>query len=207
MVGLGHLHRDLFAISESSSTSADGSVVVGRSTVFGGEFRPFRWTQASGMVDLGQLPNTLNGDARAVSADGSVVVGNSGATAFIWTAEDGMRSLETLLTNEAGIDLTGWSLFSASGISADGLTITGWGINPSGFTEAWIATLSGGGCDCPADVNIDGLTDGGDIQGFVDCLLATGANCECADLDGTPGLDLDDVAPFVAAMLSGTGCP
>ncbi|MCH9023676.1 MAG: PEP-CTERM sorting domain-containing protein, partial [Planctomycetes bacterium] len=33
------------------------------------------------------------------------------------------------------------NLSQAKGISADGLTIVGWGRNPSGNSEAWIATI------------------------------------------------------------------
>jgi hypothetical protein len=84
---------------------------------------------------------------RIVSADGSVVVGNSWTTSgtsgirpFIWDATNGMQSLDVVLTS-LGLDLTGWSLRSASGISADGPTIVGSGINPAGNQEAHRAYL------------------------------------------------------------------
>ena len=62
-------------------------------------------------------------------------------------------------------------------------------------------------CNCPADVNVDLLIDGGDIQPFVDCLLGNGSNCECADLDGVAGLDFNDVAAFVSDLVGGEPCP
>ena len=61
-------------------------------------------------------------------------------------------------------------------------------------------------CTCPSDVNADGLRDGIDVAGFVACFVATGVNCVCADVDGIPGLDLGDVAVFVADLLAGTAC-
>ena len=80
-----------------------------------------------------------------VSADGSTVVGASfsanGLEAFLWTEDGGMRSVKDLLTNEYGLDLTGWSLSRARGISADGSTIVGYGRNADGNTEAWVARL------------------------------------------------------------------
>ena len=42
----------------------------------------------------------------------------------------------------SGVDLTGWQLSGASSISNDGNTIVGWGINPRGLQEAWVAVLS-----------------------------------------------------------------
>lgn len=67
----------------------------------------------------------------------SVVVGKA-QDAFIWDSANGMRNLTTVLT-DVGLDLTGWALVSARGISEDGLTIVGYG--PTGETEAWLARL------------------------------------------------------------------
>ena len=52
-----------------------------------------------------------------------------------------MESLEDILVNDCGLDLTGWQLYLATGVSDDGLTIVGYGHNPSGHGEAWIATI------------------------------------------------------------------
>jgi hypothetical protein len=67
----------------------------------------------------------------------------SGQEPFIWDATNGIRSLRDVLVNEFGLgpQLTGWMLYDAYGISGDGLTIVGFGKNPSGDTEAWIATM------------------------------------------------------------------
>jgi hypothetical protein len=51
-----------------------------------------------------------------------------------------MRSLQTVLTG-LGLDLTGWTLVAAQAVSADGLTIVGYGTSPSGSSEAWVADL------------------------------------------------------------------
>ena len=54
-------------------------------------------------------------------------------------AADTNKAGFTPLSN--GVDLTGWELQDARGISADGKVIVGTGINPAGFAEAWIATI------------------------------------------------------------------
>jgi probable HAF family extracellular repeat protein len=100
------------------------------------------------MVGLGFLPGTSWSDARGVSADGSIVVGYSWVyssptppQAFYWTADGGMQNLKDLLINNCGLDLTGWRLTDAYGISPNGLTIVGTGINPDGYQEAYMATI------------------------------------------------------------------
>ena len=57
-----------------------------------------------------------------------------------------MRNLKTVLENDYGLDLTGWTLTEARGINADGTVIVGYGISTNG-TEAWMATIDplGGG--------------------------------------------------------------
>jgi PKD repeat protein len=51
-----------------------------------------------------------------------------------------MRNLKSVLT-AGGLDLGGWTLSMAWGVSADGSTIVGAGLNPEGQAEAWRATL------------------------------------------------------------------
>jgi probable HAF family extracellular repeat protein len=143
MVGLGDLPGGAWC-SEARATSADGSVVVGYSSSAAG-VQAFRWTRTEGIVGLGDLPGGLfQSEALAVSADGSIIVGTSrtstGGTAFIWTAAEGMRSLGTVL-KQRGADVAGWQLLEATGISADGSVIVGYGMNPSGRTEAWRVDL------------------------------------------------------------------
>jgi probable HAF family extracellular repeat protein len=131
--------------SVAYDVSADGSVVVGQS---GGLFafaHAFRWTADGGMVDLGKVPGAGSTSiAYGVSANGSVVVGRNADypidLAFIWDATNGMRSLQDVLINDYGLDLTGWTLEEARDISDDGRTIVGIGTGPSG-REGWIAVI------------------------------------------------------------------
>jgi len=140
---LGNNSSDTLA----SAVSADGSVIVGFSGNANGYEEAFRWTQETGMMDLGSLdPNVASSTAKDVSADGSIVVGysrnaNGSQEAFRWTQETGMVSLKETLIG-AGLDVSGWTLDEATGISADGFTIVGNGINPLGKSEAWVANLS-----------------------------------------------------------------
>jgi probable HAF family extracellular repeat protein len=146
MVGLGRLTG--YYRSEAKGVSADGSVVVGGSSN-NDRVEAFRWTQESGMVGLGFLDSSsIYSVANGVSADGSVIVGFSGTgygfginNAFRWTQSSGMVNLKDQLTG-FGLNLSGWRLDDAIGVSADGLTIVGRGTNPSGQYEAWVANLS-----------------------------------------------------------------
>jgi hypothetical protein len=51
-----------------------------------------------------------------------------------------MRKLDQVLTG-LGLDLTDWTLQEARGVSGDGLSIVGYGLNPSGDREAFIAIV------------------------------------------------------------------
>jgi hypothetical protein len=65
---------------------------------------------------------------------------DNGDEAFIWDATNGMRNLKSVLSS-SGVDMTGWILRVATGISSNGNVVVGWGTNPSGNTEAWMAHL------------------------------------------------------------------
>ena len=64
-----------------------------------------------------------------------------GVRAFIWDETDGMRRVDTELLLRGVIVPLGWVLNQASGVSADGTVIAGWGVNPAGQSEAWIAVI------------------------------------------------------------------
>lgn len=99
--------------------------------------RAVRWSGGGDASDLG----TLSGSSRAlgVSAEGTVVVGTSSNQAFVWDSGNGMRRLSDVL-DSGGINLSGWSLASATDVSSDGRTIVGYGTH-NGATEAFVAKL------------------------------------------------------------------
>lgn len=101
-------------------------------------------------VDLG-----AGGDERGVVHATRISAG-AGGEAFIWGATNGMQNLGVLLTT-LGVDLTGWQLSSTNGISADGRTIVGYGTNPSGPPEAWIAVIPEPGTAILVSLGLVGL--------------------------------------------------
>ena len=150
MVGLGHAASNS-AYSCAFGISADGSVVVGSSNLVDSEYsqvgmEAFRWTDGEGMVSLGDLPGgSVYSQANAASANGSVIVGHgtsaSGQEAFFWDASHGLRSLKDMLVNDYGLAFTsGQALTNATAISADGMTIVGYGKSGAG-DEAWVVTI------------------------------------------------------------------
>lgn len=152
MIGLGYLPgRDA---SSAYAVSADGSMVVGVSYRFLNTLslevdnfqEAFVWTEADGMVGLGDLPGgRAYSAAYGVSGDGRVIVGQAesaaGLEAFVWTPSQGMRSLWDILLAEGVTAMEGWTLTTASAVSQDGRTIVGSGMSPEGNTEAWVATI------------------------------------------------------------------
>lgn len=140
MIPLGSLMEAAYAVS------ADGSAIAGLG-VHDRQQGAVRWTSQEGAVWLGNLPTiqgTPEGFADGISADGSVIVGGSGPDAhfqaFRWTKDSGMLPVQSIL-EQLGIDMTGWTLQSASAVSADGSVIVGSGIDPAGHNEGWVAII------------------------------------------------------------------
>jgi hypothetical protein len=64
-------------------------------------------------------------------------------------------------------------------------------------------------CDCPGDVNGDGVIDGFDVMPFVRCLLGisiAGDNCACADINGDGVVNGLDIGPFIDLVINGVTC-
>jgi len=129
--------------SSAWATSADGSVIVGERAL-----QAVRWKVDGALVDTLMLGDLAGGQvysyATDVSADGAVIVGSSssarGFEGFRWTEASGLQSLQDLLVG-LGVDMHGYRIQYARGISADGSVIVGTAINPAGNTEAYLAVV------------------------------------------------------------------
>jgi hypothetical protein len=172
------------------------------------------------MQGLGDLAGgSFQSSALAVSGDGLTVVGAGssalGGEAFIWNASAGMQNLKEVLAYDYGLDLTGWTLSEALGVSTDGRTIVGYGVNPYGYYEAWIAVL-GTGAPCiifvAPDLDHDCDVDGDDLAQFTSCKTrdqvphAGTPSCQSADFDSDGDVDVQDFA-FYQRCFSGANVP
>jgi len=115
--------------------SNDGLTVAGVSHNSAGDQRAVRWSQTSGLQDLGVLPGFVESWAIDVSADGAKTVGwldrpGGDPLPFQWTESTGMQVLALAPT---------YTRAQASGVSADGNVIVGGAINETG-NRAWIWT-------------------------------------------------------------------
>jgi uncharacterized membrane protein len=131
--------------AQARATSGDGAIAVGFSTsgrATNGE--AVMW-DATGVHPLSANPGPFTSVANGISQDGSIIVGRQSFTssldeAFVWDADNGLQNLRLLLASR-GVNLAGWRLDEATGISPDGSTVVGFGTNPSGQTEGWVAVL------------------------------------------------------------------
>lgn len=94
---------------------------------------------------LGVLPGDARSRARAASSGGAWVVGQSldaggDSRAFVWSESWGMRDLGSVLEG-MGVSLGGFRLEAATGISADGRTIVGYGFDPGGRVRGFVAMI------------------------------------------------------------------
>src|SRR5205085_11364172 len=106
----------------------------------------FRWTESTGMVGLGALPNDPFSFPTCMSADGSVIVGNSGinaeaADSFIWDPTSGARALGSLFEDDP-VTKSGWTTDRGACGSADGHGVVGEMKQNGSESRAWVARLA-----------------------------------------------------------------
>ena len=148
-------------VGEAQAATPDGSIIVGGSTQTS---EAWRWTGGAYVEPIGNLPGfNFRSTAAAVSDDGSVVVGFAGfggdRDAFIWIEGQGMQKLDDYLVSIGIMDAVGWDLATATGISADGTVIVGWGFDPGFALKGWRVDISGpigvSETVAPASIRID----------------------------------------------------
>jgi probable HAF family extracellular repeat protein len=139
---LGDLAGGFFE-SRANKVAAGHGVVVGWGlSAFGREAACWGGGRLFGLGDL--AGGAFNSEACGVSSFGSYIVGKGHVgqdEAFIWDRANGMRSLKNVLETDYGLDLTGWYLSGAAGISDNGSTITAYGVNPTGLTDSILVRL------------------------------------------------------------------
>jgi len=136
--------------ANANAVTPDGTIVVG-GVVPGLSMtsQAYIWNSTTNAFTyLGQLPGGNSSVATAVSADGSVVVGygydsTEHQQGWIWTAANGMRPLNAVLT-ALNVNVSGWALSAPTGISADGTVVVGSGTGPCNCSAGWIVYLGEG---------------------------------------------------------------
>src|SRR5690606_11983002 len=89
----------------------------------------FIWREETGPVFLGNMNGAASGThLLSVSADGGTAVGyatrpDNSLFAIIWTPGTGLVPLQEYLTETIGLDLDGWTVRIAHGVSDDASTI------------------------------------------------------------------------------------
>ena len=141
-----------------TAINSDGAVIVGQGHPMN-TYHAYRFTAWDGAVqDLGALvrwtspPPEDNLEDRsvpnAVSEDGSMIVGISGygdpgfpQEGFIWTEETKMVRLKDYLIGKGVPVPAGWQIVNGTAISSNNKIIAGFGLNPQGAIEGWVARL------------------------------------------------------------------
>jgi len=148
MGGLGDAPGGAF-VSKAFGVSADGVLFTGSTTTsLGAQPGKAAKTFEGTLLSMVQLSGLGVGEGLAIARIAApyqeVVVGRTvtidGPQAFMQRHSMIPELMVSMLAG-LGLDLTGWSLEAATAMSPDANIIVGYGQNPSGKTEAWVAHL------------------------------------------------------------------
>jgi len=183
---------------------------VGQATIGGAIHAGFWNGTAASWVDLNPAGATesvaygISGNTQAGYAkysDGSYWAGTWSGTAASWQALP-------FPENNDETTYTAWYLNACTSIWTDGIRLYASGhLSRAGYVSTlhndhavvWSRLAP---CSLLGDINLDGLRNGADVQGFLNCLLGAGGNCSCADTDGNGAVNSADVAALVTALMS-----
>jgi probable HAF family extracellular repeat protein len=194
-----------------TAASGDGAVVVGFSpaisTSGGFVTHGFRWTQAQGLVDIGQLASNPQGSIYILdcSRDGETLVGYmidggvSSWQAVVWSAAAGVQTLRSML-NARGVVVPANLGLRETYCSADASVIGGWAYNIT--TGKYVGYVASFPPPCSADFNQDGGVDGADVEAF---FAQWEAGNPTGDTNRDGGVDGGDIEFFFTQWEAG-GC-
>jgi len=133
-------------VGEAFAANADGSIIVG----FGcGSLNQFawRWTEATGVECIqGTLTDPYQTLMLALSDDGRVIGGSVAPVfgpdrdALLWFNGEPVDLREYLLAHGVP-EVQDWHLEAVTGVSSDGQTIAGWGVDPNLLVRGFVVTL------------------------------------------------------------------
>ncbi len=132
--------------STATGVSSDGSIIAATiATDSPSDRHATRLVLGSSAQVLGELPGGESSSANGISGNGTIVVGLSGSTdgnrAAMWASSVSPQSITNFLSTAGVVGHAGWTLTEATAISSDGSTIVGVGLNASGSSESWVATI------------------------------------------------------------------
>lgn len=213
---LGSATDEFNQIGECSAVSADGTWIGGYGDEANAD-QPWIWSEATGVMSLGALPDMGRGFVSAMSADGSIVVGwfdgqffGAPRKAFIWTAADGLQDLNAYATDILGVDLGDQQLYTASDISPDGHYIAGTGMT-TGFDmfgyRLELGTTTGIQAEAAAlplaiwpNPVVDAVSFRSDVPAELTITGVDGATVLRRQVNGDVRLDLSELAAGVYTM-------
>ncbi len=181
--------------NEANAVSASGALTAGFASS-GSTIRACTWDTSGTPTLLPQPVEFSQSTAEHMSGSGAVIAGwglRAGVyVPVVWTASYGMRELASVLL-ASGISLTGWTLESVKGVSADGTAIIGTGLH-DGLPRSFLIS----GFAVPPDIDSDGIPD--TIDNCVGITNDSQADCDhdgigdaCAIAAGAPDVNQNGV--------------
>ncbi|MBP6531697.1 MAG: T9SS type A sorting domain-containing protein [Bacteroidia bacterium] len=136
----GNPNDEFNQLGECSAVSSDGNWIGGYGD-YANNNEPWIWSRATGVINLGVLPNAGAGNVAGINSDGTIVVGwfngqffGDPQIPFIWTPTGGLQNLNSYISNDLGYSTGPVVVYSAFCLSENGEYLAGYGVDTVNFT-------------------------------------------------------------------------